>query len=1043
MADFRLTDAIDASILTNLSKISTELESVAANADTAAQKYTELATALGKLSRVKPENITALATKLKDCNDVIGKMNQVQAQLSQLQEAYTTLVGKTNQVLKENAEAARQAAHVTRDQAKAEQEVQKAEQQRIKTEQLKERAQKQSKLTTEEALALARQEVKSINEANQANAKLRAAVREITEDEDKEGKIREQLNRAIQKNTQYVKENSDAYVQQKMNVGNYTQSIREAFSSIASGNVSVEQLGIVARKTGDMFKGGLSQGIKAGASALASFSKQMLALMMNPVVATIALVAAGFMAMKKAIESDNEATHALQRIMVPFNSLLQVILNVLQRSVEVILNVVEGYEKMATGILRACENIPILGSQIQKLTQAIDDNTEAVRLNQEAERLRRENTVEGAKIDARVAELRNKAYQTEKYNEKERKQFLEEAIRLEEQRAKAEVDLAEKELEAARLSTKHSKNTKEELDDIANKEAAVYEARARYYQSTMRMNRQLDRIDRSASNAAEKRKAAEEKAAEYRIKLEQYTNEAITVLTNDGLNKDIAAIKAGYQKKLSEIKGNSQEEINVRVTLTEAMEKEIARKQTEWYYKEQKELSDLRLAAVKAESEAEYAERLNSLELQYESEIIAANNNAEKIGLIVEKYEKLRTDLMESYASTRVNKIQEEYAAETAIVTNALSEELVTIEQMYARKEITEKQREQMSASVREQYAIRSARKSIELLEKQLSVESLTDKERQALAEKLTEAKISLSEKETQAIINNNKRQEESHRETLEGVQQVIEYVGQSLQGVGDFGSRLYQNQLDKLNETKNQLDEAYDQELARIEALEENGSISTEVAEARKRAAKDKSERQAEKIARKQEEIEKKQARLAKATALAQATIATALAIMQVWASPGNGSFISRGVMSGIVAALGAVQLATIAATPISAYKEGTDDAKGGLSVVGDGGEHEIVLIGNRAYLTPNVPTLVDLPKHAKVIPDVTKEELGRYGSDLGMLMKERSENGLPGVVINSDFTALERRVEDTNEEIKKLHKTLRQGLNGRDFASYINSRI
>ncbi len=46
--------------------------------------------------------------------------------------------------------------------------------------------------------------------------------------------------------------------------------------------------------------------------------------------------------------------------------------------------------------------------------------------------------------------------------------------------------------------------------------------------------------------------------------------------------------------------------------------------------------------------------------------------------------------------------------------------------------------------------------------------------------------------------------------------------------------------------------DEAYDKEIERIEALEENGAISTEEAEARKRAAEDKT-------AAKNAELEKK----------------------------------------------------------------------------------------------------------------------------------------------------------------------------------------
>ena len=69
---------------------------------------------------------------------------------------------------------------------------------------------------------------------------------------------------------------------------------------------------------------------------------------------------------------------------------------------------------------------------------------------------------------------------------------------------------------------------------------------------------------------------------------------------------------------------------------------------------------------------------------------------------------------------------------------------------------------------------------------------------------------------------------------------------------------------------------------------------------------------------------------------------------------------------MAGI---MGAVQLATIVATPIPKYKKGTDFHKGGLAIVGDGGVNEIVKEPSRpAYLTPNKDTLLNLERGTKV---------------------------------------------------------------------------
>ena len=96
---------------------------------------------------------------------------------------------------------------------------------------------------------------------------------------------------------------------------------------------------------------------------------------------------------------------------------------------------------------------------------------------------------------------------------------------------------------------------------------------------------------------------------------------------------------------------------------------------------------------------------------------------------------------------------------------------------------------------------------------------------------------------------------------------------------------------------------------------------------------------------------MQQKQAKWQKGVDIAQAGIATALAITRA---------LPNLVLAAIVGAMGAVQIATIAATPIPAYKEGTKNGGhiGGLAIVGDGGKHEVVVYGGKSWVTPDVPT-------------------------------------------------------------------------------------
>ena len=143
------------------------------------------------------------------------------------------------------------------------------------------------------------------------------------------------------------------------------------------------------------------------------------------------------------------------------------------------------------------------------------------------------------------------------------------------------------------------------------------------------------------------------------------------------------------------------------------------------------------------------------------------------------------------------------------------------------------------------------------------------------------------------------------------------------------------------------------------------------------------------------------------KAASLAQAAIATALAVTKA---------LPNIPLSVIVGALGAVQMAAIAAQPIPKYAKGTEDHPGGAAIVGDGGRRELIAVGDRLMVTPDRPTLVDLPRHAKVYPDADAFKrslpfmLARYGS----LPK------LPDVSVSStvslDDSAVLRSIRESN---------------------------
>jgi hypothetical protein len=82
------------------------------------------------------------------------------------------------------------------------------------------------------------------------------------------------------------------------------------------------------------------------------------------------------------------------------------------------------------------------------------------------------------------------------------------------------------------------------------------------------------------------------------------------------------------------------------------------------------------------------------------------------------------------------------------------------------------------------------------------------------------------------------------------------------MDGITSLMSDVYDAKIEKIEEEQDANDEAYDREIERIESLQERGAISTEVAEARKRAAEDKTRLKEEELAKKKAALQEKQAK-------------------------------------------------------------------------------------------------------------------------------------------------------------------------------------
>ena len=547
------------------------------------------------------------------------------------------------------------------------------------------------------------------------------------------------------------------------------------------------------------------------------------------------------------------------------------------------------------------------------------------------------------------------------------------------------------------------------------------------------------------SSLSDKEKRELEKAARERQKLQEQIQESELSLMDEGLNKELAKISLGYNKKIAAIKGGGKDEIAAR----NALGKEMKAKLDEFTvkYNSDRERKDVEnaLAVVKKGSQEELDLKLHQLELQREAEIDSAEKTGEDVFLIDEKYAKKRQELYEKHASDQVLLIAENAAHEQSIRDEEYIMDTLALKKQLASKEITQQEYAEREYQLKLDYARKTTEAAIDALEMQLNAEkNLGPDERAKLAEQLQKAKADLArqeaEAEIEAIEKIEKADEKSKNKRIKNVEKWLQVASQAVGVIGDLVSTVYDGQIEKIEKEQDANDEKYDKDIERIENLAETGAITEEEAEARKRAAKIQTEAKNKELERQKQEIAYKQAIWNKGTQVAETGIATARGIMEAFKlGP-----IAGAIMAAVVGAMGAIQVATILATPIPSYAEGTKDTaghRGGTALVGDAGKQEVVMYKGQAWITPDTPTLVDIPKGAQVFPDVDEFDLSNLDlSDLcsSTFSPSNISSAKNNTIVVNDYSRLERRIDTTNNLLLKSIKQQREDANNRDFENY-----
>lgn len=487
---------------------------------------------------------------------------------------------------------------------------------------------------------------------------LRAELSNLTAEYDalseaeRKGASGEELKNKINEVTDALKGGEEETQRYYRNVGNYEEAIKSAVSS------NIPFIGTLMQTQDEM--GSVKAGAVAAGAAVKNFSKTLLALLANPIVAILTAISVVIMAVAKGIKSSEENTSRWNVVLAPLKMALDAVGKVLQIVASGILSVVEAGGKMMGWISKQLEKLPVLGKYVAEVNK---ENERYIAMEKEQAAIDRDTRnlqVQNAKNALQIATLKAKADDELNVSAKERMEAIREANRLEEEASKKNYELAKRRYELMVQQNAMAENTKETNDAIAQAEVEMYNALTEY------QDKRGELLGREVSLANEIKSAEKEKsdaaiaAKQKEMEAVRAAEDAMLALVKDGRDKQSKEITLQYNRQIEDLRTRLKTETDLTVKARQAINDQIKaleqQKAAELQKLSEEELQkeidnrtkliSLQLESVKEGSEQEYQLRMQQLLAQRDAELADKELTEQMKLAIVDKYDKQMDDLI-------------------------------------------------------------------------------------------------------------------------------------------------------------------------------------------------------------------------------------------------------------------------------------------------------------------------------------------------------------------------------------------------------------
>lgn len=389
---------------------------------------------------------------------------------------------------------------------------------------------------------------------------------------------------------------------------------------------------------------GLSGGFKAAGLSTQGLDKSLKLLNANPIILFITAIVAIVRQLIQSFKGNEEATMALKQAFSAFNPIIDAAKRGLETMAKVITSVVtvavNGLTSAIGWLLDKVQDIGNFFGADWHMGDNFRAGVAAARELQEAENqyiiAKRKWSIESARIDKEVAELREKAADREHYNAQQRLAFLDQAIALETKKAETEKQLAQQYLNNLRLEAQRSANSAEMNEKLAEAERAVIEADTRLAETKRSLNKQRQQAVNEINNVTtatvrntqaiqDNTAALEQQQKEYYDKTVaemQKAEDALNAIIIDAFAKRRAIENTAYQRKHDELVANLEAEreahgegtalYNAYNLQLEALEEQHA--MTMAQIKADEAAKEAEINRAKEEDAAKTAERIKQIE---------------------------------------------------------------------------------------------------------------------------------------------------------------------------------------------------------------------------------------------------------------------------------------------------------------------------------------------------------------------------------------------------------------------------------------------